>query len=62
MTASKLYYEALRCLPERFIDDETRSTQCDEDAIIAANPKYPPMVYKRQTRKWIEISYEKVGK
>jgi len=61
MTAGSLYYEALRVLPKSFIDDETRATAWSADMIIAANPKYAPIEYTRQAKKWVKIDYN-VGK
>jgi hypothetical protein len=44
MTA--LYYEALRCLPECFVDDATLTADFG-DCIVAVNPALHPIIYER---------------
>ena len=54
MLAGKLYYEALKTLPDKFVDDETRATAWHDDMIVAANPKFAPIIYTHETG-WQEI-------
>ncbi len=53
---TKLYYEALRCLPKKFIHGETRSCVFQDHMVVAANPNFEPMAYDDGTKKWTKIS------
>lgn len=55
MGDQKLYFKALKQLPDRFIDDETRATTFAPGKVIAANPKYAPIIYREKTGKWSRI-------
>ncbi len=59
MPAGKLYYKALKTLPSKFVDDETRATVWDKNMVVAVNPEYAPIKYTRQTKKWVEIEFNK---
>ena len=51
----KLYYEAIRALPEEWITEETRITdQLVKDAVVAVNPKLKPLIYTKEEG-WIII-------
>jgi hypothetical protein len=52
---TKLYYEALRCLPKRFIHGETRVCNWQVHKVIAANPNFTPIFYDDRTGKWTKI-------
>ena len=41
----KLYFEAIRALPEKWIDDKTVITTWQKNVVVAANPEYAPMKY-----------------
>lgn len=45
MGETKLYYEALSKIPQRFIDDETKCCTMSGDRVFMANPKYAPIMY-----------------
>ena len=49
----KLYFEAIRALPEKWIDDKTVITTWQKNVVVAANPKYAPMKYV--DGKWRDI-------
>lgn len=51
----KLYYEALSKIPKMFIDDETKCCEFGDNAIILANPKFPPMQYTKTHKRWMRI-------
>lgn len=55
---SKFYFEAIRKLPENFVDDETRIIVPDSvrrNWLIATNPKHPPIKYFVETKKWSDL-------
>lgn len=53
---SKLYYEALSKIPKRFIDDETQHcVGIDNKSVFIANPKYAPMIYKKNNWQRIRL-------
>ena len=51
---TKLYYEALSKIPKRFIDKETvcATFNGNTKAVIIANPKFCPMMYRFKNRRW----------
>lgn len=51
----KLYYEALSKIPPEFIDDKTYCCTFGSNSVMLANPKYPPMQYCANDRKWKQI-------
>lgn len=43
---SKLYLQAIRALPERFVDDQTQVMELTNPrVVVAANPSYLPIMY-----------------
>ncbi len=52
----KLYLQAIKALPDEWIDDETRITTTDTGKVFAANPKFTPMIY--ENGKWSEIKVD----
>ncbi len=54
MAFTKLYFEALRKLPDKFVDDNTKTTTW-HDSIIATNPKYKAMIYRQEAKKWLPL-------
>lgn len=59
MPAGKLYYEALRKLPKRFISNKTLATVWAKDMIVAVNPDFPPIKYKDGS--WQKIEVESIN-
>lgn len=57
----KLMYEALKSLPDKFIDDKTRHCSLD-GAVYVANPKYAPIIYKAKTKKWGKVKLFEIKK
>ena len=51
---SKLYFEAMKKLPKKFIDDGTRAIELLNGRVFIANNKYPVMIYDREQRKFIK--------
>lgn len=61
-----LQYEALSKIPKRFIDGETVHTTsnfCSIGEVWLANPKYAPMIYDENKRKWrkLQVTISKKG-
>ncbi|MFA5186869.1 MAG: hypothetical protein WC551_10355 [Patescibacteria group bacterium] len=54
---SKLILEALSKMPKRFIDDDTIYTPFGPDMVFIANPKYRPMVYTIEKRRWRYVEF-----
>ena len=52
---NKLYYEALSKIPKRFIDEETACAEF-QDHIIIVNPKFAPMIYRFNDRRWKRLT------
>lgn len=52
----KLYYQALKQLPDHLVDDETYTTVLFDDTPVACNRKYIPMVFRDGA--WQEIKFE----
>lgn len=52
----KLYLQAIRALPEKWVDDETLITIWMSNVVVAANPKYAPIKYSGGV--WNEIEIE----
>lgn len=52
---SKLYFESLKNIPEKFIDEETLCATYSNDRVILANPKFNPMVYSSRTKVWEDL-------
>jgi len=50
---SKIYFEALKKLPKRFVDDDTKIGVWDNGTVYAANRKYEPIKYSNG--KWTKI-------
>ena len=58
---NKVYFEAIRALPEDWIDDSVRVLGMAKEVIVAAHPEHPPMIYKEgkwETIKWTDKSFE----
>ena len=55
----KLYYEALKCLPNRFIHDDTKACLFSKSIVVAFNPKYTPMIYTPETKAWKKMTFKK---
>jgi len=56
-----LYLRAIQALPKKWIDEETRVCVYDDSKIMAANPKFIPMVFKKNKGKWENIKQPKWG-
>jgi hypothetical protein len=56
---NRLYYEALKYLPDEYIDDETLICIYCGVIIVASNPRLKPIFYK--SREWKEIDLTLVG-
>ena len=54
---SKLILEAFSKIPKRFIDDKTVWQDFGPDVLYIANPKYPPMVYSSEYRRWRYVKF-----
>jgi hypothetical protein len=52
----KLYLEAIRALPEEWVDDETMITVWMSNVVVAANPKFAPMKYSDGEWRDIEVA------
>ena len=50
---TKLYYQAMRSLPEDFVDSETKAIG-DDDCVFAMNPKFQPIIYTKESCKWVK--------
>ena len=51
--------EALGSLPENLkIHADTQVKLLDESTLIAVNPNFAPLIYKRSTSKWEELKFE----
>jgi hypothetical protein len=55
----KLYLQAVRALPEEWINDDTRIAMFTEGRVFAANPAYPPMEYIME--EWWPIEFKEKG-
>jgi hypothetical protein len=55
MKNGKLYLQAIRALPEKWIDDKTNITVMEEGVAVGVNPKYAPIKYFNG--RWEEIKY-----
>ena len=53
----KLYLKAIKALPDKFIDDDTRVATWDSERVIAANPKYNVMCYTEDTG-WNDMVFD----
>ena len=51
----KIYLEAIRALPEKWVDDKTRIIIWMSNVVVAANPKYAPMKYSGGVWRDIEV-------
>ncbi len=49
---SKLFYEALKKLPDEYIDDATQTVQLGKDMVVAVNAKLEPIAYSLKTGEW----------
>ena len=56
----KLYYQALKALPNEFVDDNTRATLWEKDMVVAANPSLAPIKYEKSKGKWEQIKLSEV--
>jgi hypothetical protein len=56
---NRVYYEALRKLPDRFVSDHTKVTQYGE-AIIVTNPDHEPMLYSTEAGEWMAVELQVV--
>lgn len=50
-----MFLEAVRSIPDKFIDDETDWCVYG-DSMIIANKKFPPMVFNTFTKEWRNLS------
>ena len=55
-TWRKLYLQAIKKLPDNFIDEETRITTF-EGNVYAANPKFCPMVFYESKNEWEDMKF-----
>ena len=53
--SKKLYFEAIRALPEEWVDDKTRITIWMSNVVVAANPNFAPMKYSGGEWNKIEV-------
>ncbi len=53
---SKIYFEAMKTLPDEFVDDETRACDGFDGCVVAANPKFAPIMYRDGVWKKIDIT------
>ena len=53
----KLYIQAIKKLPEEFVDEGTRITTFDDNIVYAANPKFVPIVFNRSENEWKELKF-----
>lgn len=58
---NKLFLQALRVLPEEYIDDKTTTAVFGENTVVAANPRLQPITYNRNTEKWELLTAEGGG-
>lgn len=58
MAEMKLYYEALKLLPEEFIHDDTKACIMTKDLVVAVNPNFAPMAYRSEAGKWEPIEFD----
>ena len=54
--SKKLYLQAIRSLPEKWVDDKTRITIWMSNVVVAANPKFPPIKYSGGVWNEIEVA------
>jgi hypothetical protein len=50
----KIYYQAIRALPELWVHNETQIARLPNDNFVAANPNFAPLLFDGE--KWAEIS------
>ena len=53
---SKLYYEAMKVLPDQFVDEKTVSLD-STDCVFVANPEHGIMWYRKEIREWQEMKF-----
>lgn len=54
---NKLYFEALKALPDRFVSDHTKILAYN-DFICAIHQDFHPIIYRDTERKWVEVKPE----
>ncbi len=53
----KLYLQAIRALPETFVDERTRLMNV-EGMVVAINPEFAPIAYTKAAPEWKKFEFE----
>lgn len=63
---SKLYYQAMKVIPDDFVDDETRvatmtTAEGKDKAVVMVNPKHSAMIYTPEVPEWKAVEFSEAA-
>lgn len=50
----RLFVEAVKVMPEEYVDDQTQTMGIGGNYLVAVNPNHPPIIYNPNDGVWYE--------